>query len=311
MSFEKIYHQSELIVTEAALVERLKSEFNIRMDAMINHAGLIYTNPKVLEVFYKQYINVGQAFDLPIMMMTPTRKVNAETITLSSCFDKDVTGDACKFLNDIKAGYGDYSEKILIGALLGCRGDAYCGDKLLSKEEAYLFHRQQTMQLSSQEVDYLFAGIMPELNEALGMAKAMSETNLPYIISFMLRKDGCLMDGTVLSEAIKMIDNEVYPKPICYMANCIHPTNLHEALKHPLNKNSEQLARFKGIQSNASVLSPEELNNSNLLHQNDFNEMIDEMVVLKKQYGFKILGGCCGTDERFLKSLCLKLSQDV
>jgi len=48
------------------------------------------------------------------------------------------------------------------------------------------------------------------------MARAMAESNLPYIISFMVRKDGCLLDGTFISNAIEIIDNTVSPQPICY-----------------------------------------------------------------------------------------------
>ena len=80
MTFEKIYQNSRVILTEGALVERLKSEFNVKMDALINHAGLIYTHPESLEFLYRQYIEIGREFDLPIMIMTPTRKVNVESL---------------------------------------------------------------------------------------------------------------------------------------------------------------------------------------------------------------------------------------
>lgn len=48
------------------------------------------------------------------------------------------------------------------------------------------------------KVDFLYAGIMPALVEAIGMARAMENTGLPYIISFMIRSDGKLIDGTTI-----------------------------------------------------------------------------------------------------------------
>ncbi len=306
MSFLKIFQESNIILTEGAIVERLKCEFGAKMDQFINHAGFIY-EPKMLDFLYRQYITIAQKFDLPIMIMTPTRKVNAESLIQSSFKDKTLIGDSCKFLNRIKNEYNDYSQKILIGGLLGCKGDAYSGDKIMEPEEAYLFHKNQTFQFLNENVDYLFARIMPEINEAKGMAKAMAETNIPYIISFMVRKDGRLMDGTLLCDAIETIDKEVFPKPVCYMANCIHPTNLIEALQHEKNRNSPFLSRFSGIQSNASILSPEELNNCGVLHQDDFSNIINEMCVLKTQFNFKIFGGCCGTNNEFIKSLSEKI----
>lgn len=303
MSFENIFKESKTILTEGALVERLKSEFKVEMDASINHAKLIYDNPKILEALYKQYIDIGHKYNLPIMIMTPTRKVNLKSTTES----KNIISDSCAFLNNIKENYFDYSKNIMIGGLLGCKGDAYSGKKKFDINQAFEFHREQTSIFEKEKVDFLFAGIMPEINEAIGMAKAMAETNIPYIISFMIRKDGCLMDGTTLSNAIELIDEQINPKPICYMANCIHPTNLKKAL----NNNKLHLERFSGIQANASILSPEELNNCGVLQQDDFDKIIDEMLLLQEQYNLKIIGGCCGTNDNFIENLSKKIINTV
>ena len=311
MAFETIFRESALILTEGALVERLKTEFNATLDASVNHAGLIYTKPEILEILYRQYINVGQNYGLPVMIMTPTRKVNIESVGNSQFHPKDLIADSCAFLSRIKESYGDYSPSILVGGLLGCKGDAYSGEKILDIDQAYTFHKQQTVQFQKAKSDFLFAGIMPEIHEATGMAKAMAETGIPYIISFMIRKDGCLIDGTSLSEAIKQIDDKVSPQPVCYMTNCVHPTNLIAALSHDKNKNRPQLKRFSGLQANASVLSPEELNNCSILHQGDFDTMITEMLFLQKHHGLKIFGGCCGTNDLFIERLAGRLTDEL
>lgn len=303
MSFEKVFRESKVILTEGALVERLKTEFNLLMDKYINHAGLIYSNAEVLELVYRQYIDIGQRHNLPIMIMTPTRKVNVASINASGYGDKEMFEDSCIFLNNIKKSYNDYARQIMIGGLLGCKGDAYCGEQQLDVEAAYIFHKHQTTQFQNQKIDFLFAGIMPEINEAIGMAKAMADTNIPYIISFMIRKDGCLIDGTVLTDAIKIIDQQVDPKPICYMTNCIHPTNLIEALGNDKNKNRSELKRFTGIQANASMLDCEELDDCDILQQDDFDHIIEQMLFLQKDTHLKILGGCCGTDDKFIEKL--------
>ena len=311
MSFEKIFQESKIMLTEGALVERLKVEFNAEMDASINHAGLIYSKPEILETLYRQYIDIAQKHHLPIMIMTPTRRVNFESINKSPFRNKDIISDSCSYLNKIKESYHDYSQNIMIGGLLGCKGDAYSGEKMMDIEESYTFHKQQTIQFQKEKIDFLFAGIMPEIYEVIGMAKAMAETNIPYIISFMVQKNGCLMDGTSLSKAIKIIDEQVFPKPICFMSNCIHPTNLIEALNNDKNKDSAQLKRFCGIQANASILSPEELNNCNILQQSDFTNMVEEMCFLQKHFGFKIFGGCCGTNDKFIEMLSEKIIRNI
>ena len=149
----------------------------------------------------------------------------------------------------------------------------------------------------------MFAAIIPAVSEAVGMASAMAEAELPYIISFMIRKTGRLLDGTPLSEAIQIVDSTVHPRPLCYMTNCVHPSNLKQALMQPINKQSPNLSRFIGLQANASSLSPEELDQSKILQQGDFDDMVQEMLKLYQEFGIKIMGGCCGTDNRFLDLL--------
>lgn len=305
--FEKIFYQSKVILTEGAFVERFKAEFHVKLDPNLNHAGFIYTNPEILEMLYKQYIDIGQKHQLPILVMTPTRKVNFDSLKKSAFHDRDLIHDSCAFVNKIKDSYGHYSPKIMLGGFLGCKGDAYSSKGSLDREESYHFHKIQTNQFAKENIDFLFAGIMPEINEAIGMARAIAETQLPYIISFMIRKDGCLIDGTSISDAIQMIDNMVDPKPICYMANCVHPANLRLALTNERNQNRSELARFQGIQANASALSPEELNNCTILHKGDYTEMVEKMLWLHNQFNLRIFGGCCGTNDQFLDHLAIEM----
>ena len=307
MSFNAVFDKAEIILTEGALVERLKSEFHLKMDGAVNHAGLIYSHPEILSMLYRQYIDIAQKQGFPIMIMTPTRRVNAESMARSKFANKPLLADSIKLLNRVRSEYGDYQSRILLGGLLGCKGDAYSGEKVMDTCEAYEFHTQQTRQFIDQRIDFLFAGIMPEFNEAEGMARAMAETGIPYIISFMVQKEGTLLDGTVLIDAIKRIDENVDPGPVCYMANCIHPANLRLAL---LNQpNLHYLNRFKGIQANASILSPEELNNCPVVEQDDFNHLVNEMYQIKKQFELKIVGGCCGTNNEFISILADKLKE--
>ncbi len=305
--FIEIFQNSKVVLAEGAVVERLNREFKILADPFINYGGTIYSNPEVLEKIYCQYIEIGQKYQLPIMLMTSTRTSHEERIDKSEYNEESVIADNCQFLNEIRESYSEYSKQILIGGIMGCKGDAYSTKEALSEKDAYEYHCIQSDQFMDQNIDFLFAAIMPEINEAIGMAKAMAETGISYIISFMIRKDGCLLDGTSIADAIKIIDKKVSPKPFAYMANCIHPSNLIKALKQPFNQNRNELNRFIGLQANASILSPEELDNSTELHQSDFKEMASEMLELHQNYGLKVLGGCCGTNDEFLEGLAIAI----
>ena len=86
--------------------------------------------------------------------------------------------------------------------------------------------------------------------EATGMARAMSDTGIPYIISFTIQKDGKLIDGHTIDYAIRFIDDNVSRKPVCYMTNCVHPCIVYEALAHNFNQTEVVRTRFIGIQAN-------------------------------------------------------------
>lgn len=190
---------------------------------------------------------------------------------------------------------------------MGCKGDAYTGEGALKEEEARMFHKWQADLFCEAKVDFLYAGIMPTLPEAIGMAQAMSDTGLPYIISFTIQKDGKLIDGTAISEAMSLIDSSVDMKPVCYMTNCVHPNIVYEALSQTFNQNSLVKNRFLGIQANTSPLSYAELDNSSDLKCSEPIQFAEDMVKLRDVHNIKIFGGCCGTDNRHMEQIAMRL----
>lgn len=194
-----------------------------------------------------------------------------------------------------------------VGGLMGCKGDAYKSTDVLQSDEAFEFHSWQANLFMQAGADFLYAGIIPALPEAIGMARAMEQTNLPYIISFMLRDNGRLIDGTTIHDAILQIDNSVKIKPVCYMANCIHPNILYKALSCDFNNSLLVKKHFHGIQANTSDLSPEELDDSAELKCSNCMELAQSIRRLSEIISLKIIGGCCGTDDTHIN----QIAQDI
>src|SRR5436305_598345 len=82
----------------------------------------------------------------------------------------------------------------------------------------------------------------PAPTEALGVARAMAESGVPYVISFVITSRGTLLDGTPLAEAITQIDASVAPRTVGFTISCVHPSVLREALR-----DDEQLRRLAGV----------------------------------------------------------------
>ncbi|MGG7178388.1 homocysteine S-methyltransferase family protein [Clostridium paraputrificum] len=289
------------ILMEGALAERLKREYNIPIDEDVALASIIYNKEysKALKDIFMEYIDIANRYNLPIMITTPTRRANKERISKSK-YNKEIIKDNVLFLKEIRK---TFNNDVFIGGLMGCYGDAYSANDGLGIEESIEFHSWQAKLFKEAEVDFLFAGIMPTLNEAIGMAKAMESTGLQYIISFMIRKDGKLIDGTTINDAIRIIDESVDRIPLCYMTNCVHPDIVYEALYKDFNQTDTVKNRFIGIQANAACLSPEELDNSHDLVSSDPISLANSIMKLRNDFNFKILGGCCGTDDKYIEEI--------
>lgn len=305
MSFENCIMQQKNILMEGALGERLKRDYKLKFDSNIGMAGLIYTSEgrTALRELWLEYIGIAKKHGLPFLATTPTRRANMERVTHSK-LESSIIMDNVRFLQNIQR---ESNIEMYVGGLMGCKGDAYTGEDALLESEAKQFHKWQANLFREAAVDFLYAGIMPTLPEATGMAQAMDTTRLPYIISFTIQKNGMLVDGTTISDAISYIDNSTANHPICYMTNCVHPYIALEALAQPFNANELVQRRFLGIQANTSPLSFAELDGSVDLQCSSPEAFAKEMIVLKNKSSIKIFGGCCGTDGRHIELVARQL----
>lgn len=307
MEFISCYNSSKAILMEGALGERLKREFNIKFDDDVAMASLVYDDNgrKALIHIWTEYMEIAEKYNLPFLATTPTRRANQDRVNQSK-FNASIIKDNVELLKELRRKSS--ISNMFIGGLMGCKGDAYKATEVLSVTKAKQFHYWQAELFERAHVDFLYAGIMPALSEAIGMAQAMQETGLPYIISFMIRKDGRLIDGTTISDAINRIDDKVIQKPVCYMTNCVHPKVLQEAFSFNFNKTYEVKSRFKGIQANTSPLSPEELDHSIDLKCSDAVSLASLMVELSKYIDTKIYGGCCGTNSLHIEEIAKRIN---
>ena len=309
MNFETCFHKSPYLLLEGALGERLKREYGLKIDGVAAMAPLIYdaAGRAALAALWGEYRAIAGKHLLPFLATTPTRRANRER-TAQAGYDKTLLGDNVAFLKEVREQTGG-QEGMYVGALMGCRGDAYRGDDGLPEREARAFHSWAADAFAKAGAEFLYAGILPALPEAMGMARAMEQTGLPYLVSFMIRKNGRLMDGTPISEAIAAIDAATRRPPLCYLTNCVHPSVLKQALLAPENAESPAMARFLGIQANTSPLSPEELDGACGLHGSSPEALARDMAALLRLRPLKIFGGCGGTDGSHMSALAEKLAK--
>jgi len=305
MDFRKCIKTQKSILMEGALGERIKREFNIVLDKNLLMACLIYSKEgkDSLYKLWNEYAGIASKYNLPFLATTPTRRVNKERIK-NTKYDSSIIKSNVDFLRKIQL---KQASEMYIGGLLGCKGDAYTGEGALAMKEAQTFHTWEAKLFADANVDFMYAALIPTLEEAAGIALAIEEYGIPYIISFTIKRDGCLIDGTTISDAINYIDKVTINPPICYMTNCVHPNIAYEALIQPFNRNEIVNTRFLGIQGNTSQLSFSELDHCKDLKTSAPIEFSEATLKLREISPFKIFGGCCGTDGRHMEEIAKRI----
>ena len=301
MDMESRYYSQSTFLMEGALGERLKHEYGLYPDGDVMLASHVYDDRgrEALRALWNEYIEIARDHGRPFLATTPTRRANQERIERSK-YSPAIIADNVALLKSIR---DQARHEMYVGALVGCRGNAYDAKDVMDETEAQRFHGWEIGLFAKSGVDFFYAGIMPALPEAAGMAKALSEIQIPYIISLMIRGDGRLLDGTSLHDAIAYIDEFVSYPPLCYMTNCVHPDVVLRALSQPWNRTKPVRVRFRGIQANASALAPEELDGSKDVQSSSPGDLAEGICRLGERMDLTIVGGCCGTDGRHLRAI--------
>ena len=301
MTFIECIESQKGILMEGALGERLKREYHLKFDTYVDMAGLVYSEAGriALRELWNEYAEIAKTYNLPFLATTPTRRANQERVKLS-CFDASIIADNVTFLRSVQQGN---DLEMYVGGLMGCKGDAYTGDGCLPTQDAHDFHEWETSLFKQAGVDFIYAALIPSLNEAAGIALAIQDVKIPYIISFTIQENGRLVDGTPISEAIRYIDSITEFSPVCYMTNCVHPSIVYKALSAPINNCELIRERFIGIQANTAALPYAELDGSKELKMSDPIELAKAMLKLRDIVPLKIFGGCCGTDGRHMEEI--------
>lgn len=299
------------ILGEGAVIERLRRTPGIQLDDHVVNSALIYEQSGLaaLTAIYRQYLEIGQRYRLPLLLSTPSWRASRERIAAAGLDGRDLNGDNTRFLRNLCNSYGDYAQQVAICGLMSCRGDAYKPAEAMSAAAAAEFHTWQAQALAAAGVDFLLAATLPALSEAIGLAQAQAATGLPYLISFVARPSGTLLDGTPLKAAIATIDDTVTRRPLAYLINCTHASIFRSALLDEQNSSPLVRQRISGLLANTAALSPEALDESSELHEEAPEIFGHDVAALHDELGMKILGGCCGTDDRHIEQLAGKLTR--
>ncbi len=265
----------------------------------------------VLRKYFQTYAELAKRFNTGLVLETATWRANpdwGENIGYSKDALAEANRNAVRLIEEVRSEYETSKTPIVISGCVGPRGDGYISDRAMSVKEAEDYHRIQIETFAGTAADLVTAITMNYAEEAVGLALAGKQANIPVVISFTVETDGRLPTGQSLGDAIKQVDDATSGYPPYYMINCAHPSHFEQAV----SGRDLWLERIRGLRANASRMSHAELNEAPELDAGVPAELGQQYAGLKTMQlkQLNVMGGCCGTDHRHIEhiaSACLPL----
>jgi S-methylmethionine-dependent homocysteine/selenocysteine methylase len=209
---------------------------------------------------------------------------------------------AVRCARDARARFPDRQDIFIAGSFATLE-DCYEPDLVPDEPALTREHEEQAQWLAEEGVDFLLPETINSLREAIVMGRAASNTGLPFIISFVVRDNGDLFDGTPLKEAIEKTD---FKGRAGVSINCRPIDTLNKAL--PVL--CEHYSGFKGIYANGIGHPHKDL--GWVFEENaDSLEKYSAAAVSWHDAGCGMIGGCCGTTPAYIKALADAFSKDI
>jgi homocysteine S-methyltransferase len=263
-----------------------------------------------LRNYYRTYAGLAQRFGTGLILESATWRASADWGTKLGYSAKemaDLNRRSIGLLEEIRHEFKGNASKVVISGCLGPRGDGYNPVNTMSEKDAESYHRKQIQAFEDTAADMVTVFTMNYVEEAVGIARAAENADMPVVISFTVETDGRLPTGQTLCAAIEQVDSGTSRYPSYYMINCAHPTHF----EHVLAEGDPWAQRVRGLRANSSRKSHAELNESTELDIGDPLERGMQHAELKRRLPqLSVMGGCCGTDHRHVEQIaaaCLPL----
>jgi S-methylmethionine-dependent homocysteine/selenocysteine methylase len=257
-----------------------------------------------LERYFRTYVEMAREHRIGCVLESATWRASSDwgaRLGYSADALAEVNRAAVELLVPLARRYEAEATPVVISGSVGPRGDGYRVNESMSVRDAESYHRPQIDTFSQTAADLVTAMTMTHAEEALGIVRAASAVGMPCVISFTVETDGRLPSGQSLGDAIAWVDRESPARPAYYMINCAHPLHFEEALE----RGGAWRERIGGLRVNASTKSHAELDECTVLDDGDPEDLGRHYQRLSRLLpNLTVLGGCCGTDQRHVASMC-------
>ena len=256
-----------------------------------------------LRRYFRPYAQLAAEQGTGFVLETPTWRASPRWAKELGISDEELdrlNRKAVGLMEEIREEFESDGAPFVISGNIGPQDDGYSPETTLSADEAQEYHSTQINTFADTAADLVTVMTMTYVDEAVGIARAAKEADIPAVISFTLETDGRLPNGQALREAIEAVESATDASPAYYMLNCAHPTHFENVLE-----GGAWLERVRGLRANASTRSHAELDEAEDLDAGDPQDLGARYAALRdKMPALNVVGGCCGTDRRHVAEIC-------
>jgi len=260
-----------------------------------------------LRRYYERFAAIASDHEVGFTLDTPTWRASANwggRLGYSPRRLADLNREAIEMGQRLAAEWQSETTPIAVCGTLGPEDDAYWPSRRLSPTEAEDYHAPQIAAFAAAGAEMVSAYTLSYVEEAIGIVAAAGAAGLPVSIAFTVETDGRLPSGEPLAEAVARLDAETAAAAEYLMVNCAHPSHFAAELEN----GGEWVGRIAGVRANASRRSHAELDEAEDLDSGDPAELGREYGALAPALpDLRVVGGCCGTDQRHVARICAEL----
>jgi homocysteine S-methyltransferase len=197
----------------------------------------------------------------------------------------------------------------VVSAAFAPATDGYLAGKL-TPVDAYDIHAPVVEVLAQSSADYLMAATFSTTEDLLGAGKALAGCGRPFVLGPTVSESGALPDGRPLAEVIEEVESQLPVSPAFWALCCVHPSDALMALRGTRERSSAAAHRVRQVKGNGVRASASERDAATSVLSDPPEAWGESAYRLKTEGGVSVLGGCCGTDDRHLLSLGLRMAQE-
>ena len=260
-------------------------------------AGALITHPDEIRKIHLDYINAGSDIITTNTFRTNYRAIKKAGISQTA---RELTLLACKLATEAKISTGKV-DTIIAGCIAPLE-ECYSPELVPSNKELYEEHLLLIKDLSDGSVDFILAETMNTVREAYHVAKAAKDNGLEVAVSFVCNREGRLLSGETLEEAITVISEF---EPVFIGTNCATPG--------VIKKSAELISKTPHIPACVYANGIGRPGNPYGWEFGNIGTESDEYLKHVKDWisaGAKIIGGCCGTTPEYIAYIRKELREN-